>query len=380
MDSLLYHSIAAQLHSSAKNTQLLKYHFPDVYIPNRSLAWHLSALSPDSDELKELVNQTEEYNRYIDFLNSIPDFTSIFCKNNFCLSMQDAKDLWPQEIVARVFSLPNYKFKTQLCILHDCLIDITYEPHYSLFAGNTQIEFEIGSSYKSYPEENDNSYFLWGWFSDDLRDVTFSLWVLLDELKLLPEPDDDSDEPQPYGEYAFYDQARYDMAKPSPNLLRCIQLLQKYHYLTLYTVKPTIPHPLWVFRGKDDGSIDLAVLDKSFKQDRLLLEKMKLILAATEAELQEKKYFLTDSKNHQYLDSIPGVFGGHKRLKIYGKLDCASALRHIANGNYIRHRVFFKDEETAIQAGYRPCARCMPDAYRRWMINQNQPERNDQHD
>jgi methylated-DNA-[protein]-cysteine S-methyltransferase len=32
----------------------------------------------------------------------------------------------------------------------------------------------------------------------------------------------------------------------------------------------------------------------------------------------------------------------------------------------VSQRVFFADEDTAIAAGYRPCANCMPDAYARW--------------
>jgi methylphosphotriester-DNA--protein-cysteine methyltransferase len=58
--------------------------------------------------------------------------------------------------------------------------------------------------------------------------------------------------------------------------------------------------------------------------------------------------------------------GGHRKLKGYGRLDCPSALRWIATGHYVRHRVFFADAATAIAAGYRPCAVCLPDAYRAW--------------
>jgi methylphosphotriester-DNA--protein-cysteine methyltransferase len=28
--------------------------------------------------------------------------------------------------------------------------------------------------------------------------------------------------------------------------------------------------------------------------------------------------------------------------------------------------VFFADERTAVAAGYRPCAVCLPEAYRQW--------------
>ena len=64
--------------------------------------------------------------------------------------------------------------------------------------------------------------------------------------------------------------------------------------------------------------------------------------------------------------TIRGTIGGHRKTRIYGRLDCPSALRAIANGGYVAHRVFFADEAAAIAAGYRPCARCMPDAYRAW--------------
>ena len=62
----------------------------------------------------------------------------------------------------------------------------------------------------------------------------------------------------------------------------------------------------------------------------------------------------------------PGAFGGHSRLKGYGRLDCPSALRWIARGHYVRYRVFFADEASAVAAGYRPCARCLPDRYALW--------------
>ena len=67
-----------------------------------------------------------------------------------------------------------------------------------------------------------------------------------------------------------------------------------------------------------------------------------------------------------YLSSVGGTIGGHRGSKVFGRLDCPSALRAIARGGYVRHRVFFVDAETAESAGYRPCATCMADAYREW--------------
>jgi methylphosphotriester-DNA--protein-cysteine methyltransferase len=77
-------------------------------------------------------------------------------------------------------------------------------------------------------------------------------------------------------------------------------------------------------------------------------------------------YTLTGRDGRTYQCEKPGTLGGHRRPKIYGRLDCPSALRAIARGGYAKHRVFFPDEPTAIAAGYRPCAACLPDRYREW--------------
>ena len=88
--------------------------------------------------------------------------------------------------------------------------------------------------------------------------------------------------------------------------------------------------------------------------------------------MSEKKYLLTDQNGKPYESTEPGKFGGHRKLKIYGRLDCPSALRYIAKGQYVQHRVFFADEETAVAAGYRPCGVCMKEAYKKWKAENQQ--------
>jgi len=95
---------------------------------------------------------------------------------------------------------------------------------------------------------------------------------------------------------------------------------------------------------------------------KLLLEKVK----DNFIKLGTKTYKLTNSKNEQLISKFPGTLGGHKKLKIYGKLDCPSALRHIKNGHYTNYRVFFEDEQTASDAGYRSCGICMKKEYKNW--------------
>ncbi|OBA91337.1 MULTISPECIES: Ada metal-binding domain-containing protein [Mycobacteriaceae] len=77
-------------------------------------------------------------------------------------------------------------------------------------------------------------------------------------------------------------------------------------------------------------------------------------------------YTLIDAHGRPYPSAEPGRLGGHRRSKLYGRLDCPSALRAIAAGGYRTHRVFFADEDTAAAAGYRPCAVCLPAEYRQW--------------
>ena len=77
-------------------------------------------------------------------------------------------------------------------------------------------------------------------------------------------------------------------------------------------------------------------------------------------------YTLTGPDGRPYPSVSPGTLGGNRRLRLYGRLDCPSALRAIARGGYVRRRVFFADEATAVAAGYRPCAMCLPAAYAAW--------------
>ncbi|HVJ24522.1 MAG TPA: Ada metal-binding domain-containing protein [Burkholderiales bacterium] len=67
-----------------------------------------------------------------------------------------------------------------------------------------------------------------------------------------------------------------------------------------------------------------------------------------------------------YASCRPGTLGGHRRTRIYGRLDCPAALRAIARGGYVTNRVFFLNERHALAAGYRPCAVCLPEKYATW--------------
>lgn len=84
-----------------------------------------------------------------------------------------------------------------------------------------------------------------------------------------------------------------------------------------------------------------------------------------------KMYKLLGADGKEYLSETPGTFGGNGKLKIYGRLDCPSALSTIRRfpGTYEKSRVFFADEKTALAAGYRPCGNCLREKYREYKEN-----------
>lgn len=80
-----------------------------------------------------------------------------------------------------------------------------------------------------------------------------------------------------------------------------------------------------------------------------------------------KTFRLLGADGRHYQSPTPGLFAGNARAKIYGRLDCPSALRALRRGpTYARYRVFFADEESARAAGFRPCGVCLRAAYKKW--------------
>lgn len=100
-------------------------------------------------------------------------------------------------------------------------------------------------------------------------------------------------------------------------------------------------------------------------------ERYKLLLSRVKVNFLKygKKNYKVLTKSGTVLTKIPGTLGGNKTLKIYGRLDCKNALNWIRKGYYTQVRVFFEDEETAQELGYRPCGICMKKEYKRWKEN-----------
>lgn len=59
------------------------------------------------------------------------------------------------------------------------------------------------------------------------------------------------------------------------------------------------------------------------------------------------------------------MLGGNRPGKIYGRLDCRTGKRMKPE-----NRVFFQNKAEAVTLGYRPCAICLPEAYKLWKASQ----------
>ena len=96
-------------------------------------------------------------------------------------------------------------------------------------------------------------------------------------------------------------------------------------------------------------------------------------MATNQVPADRGRYLLLGRDGRPYRSSVAGTLGGYRRRRIYGRLDCPAALRALQHGHYAPYRVFFADEPTAVAAGYRPCARCLPEAYQRWKSTRTAP-------
>lgn len=169
--------------------------------------------------------------------------------------------------------------------------------------------------------------------------------------------------------YLWDDLARVFNQVPIPHSAETLSAMLEAAFFTL-TAQPfqTMDGPFGVERyahgGMSSGGISPEFWrDKAFP---LILERFRTRFQPPHNKSDMKTYKLTAPDGSLYESQTPGQLGGYKPQRIYGRLDCRSALSHLKKGNYAAHRVFFADENTAIAAGFRPCAKCLPERYAKW--------------
>ncbi len=63
---------------------------------------------------------------------------------------------------------------------------------------------------------------------------------------------------------------------------------------------------------------------------------------------------------------LPNVYSGNKRTKIYGKASCSATEGHLILKKDEKDRKLFDNPDEAESLGFRPCSKCMPEAYSKW--------------
>ncbi len=76
---------------------------------------------------------------------------------------------------------------------------------------------------------------------------------------------------------------------------------------------------------------------------------------------------LSDAELRSKIRKKELLFGGNRKLKLYGILGCASGKRMKRE-----NRVFFSSEKEAIQHHYRPCGHCIKEEYKKWIYSAKQ--------
>ena len=338
-------------------------HIERPSIPNKALALSIGYSGVPVSQ-QQINRDVKQYNTYIAFLNSLPGFTVAFAENDFAIKKEQALLLWPKETVAQIFSLKPYYFETPLHVYQDILYDCNYGQTYCVSISGEEIALPVGKDANQYPSVINGKKCIWNWI-DNGHDFTFGLWELLGERSYKDEKNIDDENQVSYSHFECYEASRYEF-DVEVQFIKIFEKLEKLGYLETFTIKSEAFDPRWKLFGKSDGTIDLALIDESFKKNKLLMEQIELLMWSKPEVLEKPFYFLTNKDNKQYLSDTPGQFGGHRKLKIYGRLDCPSANRYVQQGEYVKHRVFFKDEATATAAGYRPCGICMKERYRQW--------------
>lgn len=263
-------------------------------------------------------------------------------------------------------------------------IDRIYDGEYSAdleFAGK-HYTLPIGEDADLYPKEIDGKLCFWCWEPED-TEYTLSFARYLEE----NHPRTLHWNAPVLKDFDIYGQWRSVPTLQSELIHHIFNSLEERDYLKRYLLYSDDSHPSWrKYTKREDGSVGLFLCDKNAWRDKLLVARINALLNACESHINENDeeipgileetyvreafYYLQDEQNQTYISREPGALGGHYKLKIYGRLDCPSANRYLKQGKYVKHRVFFKDEATAIAAGYRPCGVCMPEAYRKWKEGQ----------
>ena len=185
-------------------------------------------------------------------------------------------------------------FATDLVIFHDYLFDASVNVDYKVTIDETDVILPVGKDATAYPASISGKKAIWNWVEHG-HDFCFYIWDILGG-RMNRDEDDTESEPSYWG-FDAYDQYRGENAEPQ--LVKIFHKLESLGYIKTFTINPDDGSPRWVYYGKPNGSIDVALVDMTFLKNKLVTEQIEVLLWSTEADIMGKPYLLTDSNNVQ---------------------------------------------------------------------------------
>jgi len=349
----------------------------DVAFKSPTLKWSFDFDKDikEKDVYKQLLQEKSEYLSILDKIFSYPDFKEFFMESGGNVSLDEVHRNFNQPIFEAIETLgrKSYLFFKQYDVAGDMFFDTTRSYNYTVRLNEEILDFTVSSIGVKYPKTLGENLCWWNWAADNRYFVANLYDYLINEIEI-------GTKTELYkawdcaGCYASFDSS-FDEENEGFDIGNKVwKYLIQSGFAKVYKIKPDYACGLWNDLSKSDNTIDMCLFDKSRftaaihdkKQAISLQKRISLILNMDDTHEEGKYYFLLDGKGKPYVSLKPGNFGGNKKLKIYGRLDCPSANRYIKQGKYVNNRVFFATEEDAIEAGYRPCSICMPMKYKEW--------------
>ena len=356
---------------------------------SRNLGFYLGYCTKEQYEerVSPIRDAMENYNSIVRALWEIPGFSNFFAENNSYVSREDISIIFGDQIASLAFSLKSPPYCYPDLVINRDMFQLNAAGYQGTFSfNNKEYSFDFDGCADSYPDIVDEKICFWNWNKNN-TDYALGFAKYVEECL----PKRVSIYTKALAQFDCYEHWRGEITSIVKAINEIFSSMEQRGYLKRYILKADNYQRVWeYYTGMADGTVGLYLCDPKAFKDKLLVERINTLLRACTIEsddndnsiygalidkdtgqpnLELPHYYLQDANDKTYLSKKPGVLGGHYKLKIYGRLDCPSAARYIAKGQYIRHRVFFEDEDTAIAAGYRPCGICMREVYKKWREN-----------
>ena len=349
-----------------------------VAFKSPTLSWELACDKDIKDKAiyKQLLQEKSDYFSLLDKIFSCPGFKEFFIESGGNVSLLEVRKNFDKFLSTLIEKLgcKSYLFFKQYDLSGDMFFDSTLNYNYSIKLNGKNLDFAVSQTNITYPDKFGDKLCWWNWADDNRYFVASFFNYLIYDLGLGINSELYRVWMERAGCYSCFEQSLDEENEGFDVGNNVWSYLCQTGFFKVYKIWTDYECGMWSAFSKPDGTIDMCLFDEDgfcaafndSNQAITLRKRMVLVLKSEIAQSENKYYFLLNGEGKPYVSVTPGKFGGHKKLKIYGMLDCPSAKRYIKQGKYENHRVFFANEEDAVNAGYRPCAICMPEKYEEW--------------